>query len=221
MSSPSTNTATSTTNPGNFLLVVHFIYSSFIHLSALEDWSEDEVVAWLHKEKYTQAETMYKNIRGRDMAKLTEAQITAALGPVHGPILFNALQPLKQGMIHLSSFVSHHITSHHITSHHITSHHITSHHITSHHITSPQHHIFLQSFVSHIFISQRLHTPLFAFPPSFCRSHICTHNRFTTCISLRNSPPHILTTLFISLCSFEVHINLHLHLFHSLISCFS
>jgi hypothetical protein len=164
MSSPSTNTATSTTNPGNFLLVVHFIYSSFIHLSALEDWSEDEVVAWLHKEKYTQAETMYKNIRGRDMAKLTEAQITAALGPVHGPILFNALQPLKQGMIHLSSFVSHphHITSHHITSHHITSHHITSHHITSHHITS--HHITTTSHISPILRLPYIHLPKTSHP---------------------------------------------------------
>jgi len=61
----------------------------------LEKWNVQEVEAWFTKE-FNQYAEKFKGVRGADIAGLTEAQLQGVLGPLHGSILFNALNPLKE-----------------------------------------------------------------------------------------------------------------------------
>ena len=61
----------------------------------MEDWSAAEVQAWFIKE-YPNYADKFKNVKGADLTKLTEPQLSKAFGDIHGLILFNALLSLKR-----------------------------------------------------------------------------------------------------------------------------
>ncbi len=66
---------------------------------SLENWTEEEVQAWLADNNYSEFSQNFVKLRGHGLASLSEAQFQKELGNLLGSALYNEVQALKASCI--------------------------------------------------------------------------------------------------------------------------